>query len=185
MRLSPDAAALRSAIPCCHWVAQRNASTTLANSTSKPSPVVLTMRPRCSLIFGSITAARIDRSRLRVPSSLARLAANSPRHQRRGSQQDDGSDSSFGQPGLTQTFGDRHYDLGRIESQCVSCVVRRCKPRVKFEHSRHRETRFRWPSQKTASRHFDAQCGKISRLVTQREVCPFDSPLVLTLLERR
>src|SRR5205823_10220581 len=53
----------------CHSVAQRNASTTLENSTSKPSPVVLTMRPRCSVIVGSIISARIDLSRLRVPSS--------------------------------------------------------------------------------------------------------------------
>jgi transposase-like protein len=44
-------------IPCGHFklnsTAQRTASTTLANSTRRPSPVVLTMRPRCSLILGS------------------------------------------------------------------------------------------------------------------------------------
>ena len=43
---------------CCTAIAQRNASTTLANSTSNPSPVVLTMRPRCSAIFGSISSRR-------------------------------------------------------------------------------------------------------------------------------
>jgi hypothetical protein len=32
--------------------AQRTASTTLANSAKKPSPVFLTIRPRCSAIFG-------------------------------------------------------------------------------------------------------------------------------------
>ena len=63
---------------CCHWVAQRNASTTLENSTSKPSPVVLTMRPRCSVIFGSISSARIDLSRLRVPSSSAPISREYP-----------------------------------------------------------------------------------------------------------
>ena len=48
--------ALRSAISRCTSTAQRTASTTLANSTSSPSPVVLTMRPRCSLIFGSASS---------------------------------------------------------------------------------------------------------------------------------
>ena len=44
-------------------MAQRTASTALANSTSAPSPVVLTMRPRCSAILGSIefAAARFER----------------------------------------------------------------------------------------------------------------------------
>ena len=36
---------LRSAMPRCHSVAQRRPSTTLANSTNSPSPVVLTIRP--------------------------------------------------------------------------------------------------------------------------------------------
>ena len=36
---------LRSAISLCTSTAQRTASTTLANSMSKPSPVVFTMRP--------------------------------------------------------------------------------------------------------------------------------------------
>jgi signal transduction histidine kinase len=54
------------------------ASTTLANSTRSPSPVVLTMRPRCSVIFGSISSARIDRRRLRVPSSSAPISREYP-----------------------------------------------------------------------------------------------------------
>ena len=53
IRLSSETSALRSTIS--RWVstAQRTVSTTLGNSTSMPSPVVLTMRPRCSLISGS------------------------------------------------------------------------------------------------------------------------------------
>jgi len=39
-------------------MAQATASTTLGNSTSSPSPVVLTMRPLCSAIFGSIRSRR-------------------------------------------------------------------------------------------------------------------------------
>jgi len=38
---------------CCTSTAQRTASTTLANSTSMPSLVVLTIRLWCSAIFGS------------------------------------------------------------------------------------------------------------------------------------
>jgi hypothetical protein len=45
MRLSATMPALRSGIACWTSTAQRIASTTLANSTSMPSPVVLTMRP--------------------------------------------------------------------------------------------------------------------------------------------
>src|SRR5208282_2314898 len=48
----------RSGIACCTATAQRTASTTLAYSTNKPSPVVLTMRPRCSAIFGSTNSLR-------------------------------------------------------------------------------------------------------------------------------
>jgi hypothetical protein len=50
------------------------ASTTLANSTSSPSPVVLTMRPRYSAIVGSITSARSAFSRRNVPSSSAPIS---------------------------------------------------------------------------------------------------------------
>src|SRR5258708_29443179 len=70
--------ALRAAISRCTSTAQRTASTTLANSTSKPSPVVLTMRPRCSAILGSISSARIDLSRSRVPSSSAPINREYP-----------------------------------------------------------------------------------------------------------
>src|SRR6516162_4971608 len=51
MRLSAATPLFRSGIAYCTSTAQRTASTTLANSTSRPSPVVLTMRPRCSAIF--------------------------------------------------------------------------------------------------------------------------------------
>ena len=40
MRLSAPTPVLRSGIACCTATAQRTASTTLANSTSMPSPVV-------------------------------------------------------------------------------------------------------------------------------------------------
>src|SRR5437762_953543 len=46
---------------------QRTASTTLANSSSRPSPVVLTMRPPCAVIFGSTTSR--DRKSTRLNSS--------------------------------------------------------------------------------------------------------------------
>ena len=44
------------------WIstAQRAASTALANSTSMPSPVVLTIRPRCAAIAGSTSVFRND-----------------------------------------------------------------------------------------------------------------------------
>jgi len=64
------------------WIstAQRTAPTTLANSTSTPSPVVLTMRPRCSVILGSITALPVafqgyQRAFL-VNAHQARIAGN-------------------------------------------------------------------------------------------------------------
>ena len=49
LRLSP---AVRSAIAVCTSTTQRTASTTLANSSSSPSPVVLTMRPPWLAICG-------------------------------------------------------------------------------------------------------------------------------------
>ncbi len=39
------------------------------NSMSRPSPLVFTMRPPCSVTFGSTSAARWARSRVSVPSS--------------------------------------------------------------------------------------------------------------------
>ena len=56
IRCSAGAAALRSTIPRCTSTAQRTASTTLANSAKKPSPVFFTIRPRCSVIFGSTSS---------------------------------------------------------------------------------------------------------------------------------
>jgi hypothetical protein len=51
---------LRSAIARCTSNAQRTASTTLANSANRPSPVFFTVRPLCSLIFGSTNSRRCD-----------------------------------------------------------------------------------------------------------------------------
>ena len=53
MRLSTGMPAVRSAIASCTSTAHRTASMTLWNSARSPSPIVLTMRPRCSAIFGS------------------------------------------------------------------------------------------------------------------------------------
>ena len=61
--------ALRSAMPRWTSIAQRTASTALANSTSMPSPVVLTMRPRCAAMVGSTRALLAALSRASVPSS--------------------------------------------------------------------------------------------------------------------
>ena len=47
--------ALRLLMPSWISTAQRTASTALANSTRKPSPICLTMRPRCSAILGRVT----------------------------------------------------------------------------------------------------------------------------------
>jgi hypothetical protein len=57
------------------WIsaAQVTASTTLANSTSSPSPVVLTMLPRALAIAGSISSSRWVFSRARVPDSSASI----------------------------------------------------------------------------------------------------------------
>jgi len=62
------------------WIstAQRTASTTLGNSTSTPSPVSLTMRPRCFLIFGSVSSRRCAFSRSSVPSSSAPIIREYP-----------------------------------------------------------------------------------------------------------
>ena len=78
--------AFRSAIPRCTSTAQRTASTTLANSTSSPSPVVLTMRPRCSAIFGSLSSRRIALKRgeraFLVPPHQPRVAGDIRRQYR-------------------------------------------------------------------------------------------------------
>ena len=78
IRFSSGTAVLRSVIPCCTSTAQRTASTTLANSMSNPSPVVLTMRPRCSLTLGSPSSRRIAFSAASVPSSSAPISREYP-----------------------------------------------------------------------------------------------------------
>src|SRR5437660_4373937 len=50
----------------------------LANSAKRPSPVVLTIRPRCSRIFGSTSSPRYAFSRWRVPSSSAPIRREYP-----------------------------------------------------------------------------------------------------------
>src|ERR1019366_85612 len=69
IRRSSATSALRSAIARWISMAQRTASTALANSTSAPSPVVLTIRPRCSAILGSTSSRLYALSAARVPSS--------------------------------------------------------------------------------------------------------------------
>ena len=71
MRWFGGEGALLSAIAACISAAQRTASTTLENSINSPSPVVLTMRPRCSLTLGSPSSRRIAFSAASVPSSSA------------------------------------------------------------------------------------------------------------------
>ena len=59
---------------------------------SSPSPVVLTMRPLCSAIFGSTSSRRmrLQRGRACLPRRRP-SAANSPPHRRRGSRRGGGS----------------------------------------------------------------------------------------------
>jgi hypothetical protein len=52
IRSSSGVPALRSTMLRCNATAQETASINLGNSIRMPSPVVLTMRPRCSLILG-------------------------------------------------------------------------------------------------------------------------------------
>ena len=62
---------LRSAIFCWTVIAQVTASTALENSTSMPSPVVLTMRPLCSAMAGSTISRREAFNAASVPTSSA------------------------------------------------------------------------------------------------------------------
>jgi hypothetical protein len=78
IRRASGTGALRSAIPCCTSTAQRTASTTLANSISSPSPVVLTMRPLCSLTLGSPSSRRIAFNSASVPSSSVPMRREYP-----------------------------------------------------------------------------------------------------------
>ena len=58
--------------------AVRTASTALANSTSMPSAVVLTMRPRCVAMVGWTSAFLISFSRTRAPSTPASIRRSQP-----------------------------------------------------------------------------------------------------------
>src|SRR6516165_4042063 len=78
IRFSAATLVFRSGIACCTATAQRTASTTRANSTSMPSPVVLTMRPLCSAIFGSRSSRRSALRRSSVPSSSAPISREYP-----------------------------------------------------------------------------------------------------------
>ena len=69
MRRSSAIPAVRSAIAVCTSTAQRTALTTLGNSSSRPSPVVLTMRPPWLAIAGSTTSCRMAFSAASVPLS--------------------------------------------------------------------------------------------------------------------
>jgi hypothetical protein len=69
MRFASVTSALRATMPRWITTAQPTASTTLANSTSAPSPVVLTMRPRWVAIAGSMSARRWAFSAPNVPTS--------------------------------------------------------------------------------------------------------------------
>ena len=53
----------------CTSTAHRTASTTLGNSSSRPSPVVLTIRPPYSAIFGSMSSRRWAFNAASVPLS--------------------------------------------------------------------------------------------------------------------
>ena len=64
-----DSSRLRSAIARCTSIAQRKAESALPNSTSIPSPDVLTICPPLSLIVRSIRLSRISRRRATVPAS--------------------------------------------------------------------------------------------------------------------
>src|SRR6516165_1124583 len=86
-RRSSEMTALRCAISFCISMAQRAASTALANSTRAESPGVLTMRPRCCFDFRAISSrhafkpAKVPSSslpirRLYPATSAARMAAS-------------------------------------------------------------------------------------------------------------
>ena len=70
-RLISGTAAFCSAKPRCTSIAHRAASTALANSTSMPSPVVLTIRPRCAATVGSSRDFLAALRRANTPSSSA------------------------------------------------------------------------------------------------------------------
>ena len=71
MRWSSGNAALRSARPRCSDTAHSTASTTLANSASRPSPISLKMRPWCFSISGSNSSLRPAFRRVKGPRLVA------------------------------------------------------------------------------------------------------------------
>ena len=74
IRCSAGRSASRPAMPRWISTAQATASTTLANSTSAPSPMSLTIRPWCSAIAGSMNSRRWAFSRASVPASSAPMS---------------------------------------------------------------------------------------------------------------
>jgi hypothetical protein len=92
----------RSAIAYCISPAQRTASTTLANSTSRQSPAFLTMRPCCTRTLGrSVRRDPPGRARGCLPHPH-RSGANTPPHRRLGSRRDGGSRPWPGQDPLAE-----------------------------------------------------------------------------------
>jgi hypothetical protein len=81
MRRSGCTPVLRAAISRCTSTARRTASTTLANSPSRPSPVVLTMRPQCSLTWGRQPLAAASSAQRACLPRPPPSGANSPRRQ--------------------------------------------------------------------------------------------------------
>src|SRR6516165_1984220 len=77
-RRSSGRSGSRSINPRWTSTAQRTASTTLGNSASRPSPVFFTMRPWCSVIFGSTSSPRCAFSLSCVPSSSAPISREYP-----------------------------------------------------------------------------------------------------------
>ena len=69
MRLSSGLPALCSRTCFCTSIAQLTASTALANSTSAPSPMSLTIRPEWAAISGSMRSRLMAFKRARVPAS--------------------------------------------------------------------------------------------------------------------
>jgi hypothetical protein len=78
MRRSFGTVASTSAMARWMRTALSTASTTLPNSTSSPSPVVLTMRPPCSRSTGSMCSRRCARCRAMVPASSASISRENP-----------------------------------------------------------------------------------------------------------
>ena len=75
MRRSAGTSALRSAMPRWISTAQRTASTTLTNSTSIPSPVVLTMRPA---VLGDLGIDQFLAVRLELAQRAFFVSAHQP-----------------------------------------------------------------------------------------------------------